>query len=248
MPGDSDLGDVDIGDSGRVVRGEPAHAQRPAARLRIRIVGTPLAGIRRKPRRRQFRRADSRRAGRLSQRGSDRGAGDANHAGSSLTARLRGARYDIDLQGDSTSYGAGAAVGHAHRHRDRDLRCDVGAQEVEYENGFKQTAWLAGGGVSMPLGRNKLFADLTRSVGPSSAGIVITRDQLRLRWHARLHAAAGLPGRRARHPRRDFVDPDRTLPAAQLCDGRRGPAVALAGGVLAALVLRLHLAEIRRTR
>ena len=58
----------------------------------------------------------------------------------------------------------------------------IGAQEVEYENGFKQTAWLAGGGVNMPLGRNTLFADLTRGIGPSSAGMVITRDQLRLRW------------------------------------------------------------------
>ena len=46
----------------------------------------------------------------------------------------------------------------------------------------------------MPVGRNELFADLTRSVGPSSAGIVITRDQLRAALVTRLHAAAGLPG------------------------------------------------------
>ena len=34
----------------------------------------------------------------------------------------------------------------------------------------------------MPFGRNTLFADLVRGVGPSSAGIIITRDQLRLSW------------------------------------------------------------------
>ena len=100
---------------------------------------------------------------------------------SSLTARLRGARYDLDFQGESTSYGLEVQW---------DTRTDseietfvrVGAQEVEYENGYKQTAWLAGGGVNMPFGRNTLFADLARGVGPSSAGIIITRDQLRLSW------------------------------------------------------------------
>jgi len=100
---------------------------------------------------------------------------------SSLTARLRGARYDIQFQGESTSYGL-EVQWDTRTETEIETFVRVGAQEVEYENGFKQTAWLAGGGVSMPLGRNTLFADLTRGIGPSSAGLVITRDQLRLRW------------------------------------------------------------------
>jgi hypothetical protein len=43
-----------------------------------------------------------------------------------------------------------------------------------------------------------LFADLARNVGPSSAGVVVTRDQLRLRWTRamtpRLSLLAGLRG------------------------------------------------------
>jgi len=41
---------------------------------------------------------------------------------------------------------------------------------------------VAAAGVEMPIGRNQLFADLVRSVGPSSAGIVVARDQVRVRW------------------------------------------------------------------
>ena len=47
-------------------------------------------------------------------------------------------------------------------------------------------------------GRNEVFADLSRNVGPSSAGTVITRNQLRVRWTyaltPRLSLLAGLRG------------------------------------------------------
>ena len=103
--------------------GEPAHAHvglRPT--LRLRIVGTPRAGIRRQLRRRQFRRGDPRRAGRLSKRGSDRRAGDANHAG--LLAHRAAARRALRHRapGRLDLVWPRSAVGHAHRHRDRDLR------------------------------------------------------------------------------------------------------------------------------
>jgi len=115
----------------------------------------------------------------------------------SLTARLRGAQYEIDFQGDSTSYGAELEW---ETRNAADMRTFVraGAQRVDFEAGGSATAWLAGGGVSTIRGRNQLFADLTRSVGPSSAGIVITRDQLRFRWThdltPRLSFLAGVRG------------------------------------------------------
>ena len=116
---------------------------------------------------------------------------------SSITTRVRAARFDIDTDGDSKSYGL-------------ELQWDTrsvagtesflrgGVQQVDLADGSKENAWLAGGGVSRAIGRNQLFFDVSRSVGPSSAGEVITRDQLRLRWTRdmtpRLQFLAGLRG------------------------------------------------------
>jgi len=100
---------------------------------------------------------------------------------SSLTARLRAAQYDIETLGDSDSYGA-ELQWDTRTAAEMEAFVRVGAQNVKYESGVKENAWLAGAGVSMPFGRNQLFADLVRTVGPSSAGIIITRDQLRVRW------------------------------------------------------------------
>lgn len=100
---------------------------------------------------------------------------------SSFTARVRGARFDIDTAGESDSYGA-ELQWDTRSATERRTFLRAGAQRVDFADGDSATAWLAGAGMSMPLGRNMLFVDLSRSVGPSSAGNVITRDQLRFRW------------------------------------------------------------------
>ena len=100
---------------------------------------------------------------------------------SSLTTRVRAAQFDIDSQGDSTSYGL-ELQWDTRNAAETETFLRAGAQNVEFDNGEKEVAWLAGAGISMPVGRNQLFADLSRSVGPSSSGNVITRDQLRVRW------------------------------------------------------------------
>jgi hypothetical protein len=116
---------------------------------------------------------------------------------SSLTTRLRGARYDIDTQGATNSYGA-ELQWDTHNAADTRKFLRIGAQSVELVEGGSETAWLAGAGVSFNLGRNELFADLARSVGPSAAGVIVARDQLRLRWTRamtpRLSVLAGLRG------------------------------------------------------
>jgi hypothetical protein len=116
---------------------------------------------------------------------------------SSFTTRVRAAQFNIDTQGDSTSYGVELQWDTRTAAETRTF-LRGGAQNVEFENGEKEVAWLAGAGMSMPVGRNQLFADLSRSVGPSSAGNVITRDQLRLRWTRdftpRLALLAGVRG------------------------------------------------------
>ncbi len=181
VPGDSDLGDIDLGDSGRAFsenrrtrRGLRPMIRYEMSQRRSLEFGASLVDVD----------YDEDIFGAQVDYSSEvltAGLVTRITPVSSLTARLRGARYDIDFQGESTSYGLEVQW---------DTRTDseietfvrVGAQEVEYENGYKQTAWLAGGGVNMPFGRNTLFADLVRGVGPSSAGIIITRDQLRLSW------------------------------------------------------------------
>ena len=112
----------------------------------------------------------------------------------------------------------------------------VGAQNVELR-GRQQGDRLARGRgrESRWSGRNELFADLSRSVGPSSAGVVVARDQLRLRWTRditpRLSLLAGLRGTHDE----DLEDTDLALfSRAFLRHRRRRSAVALAGGVLAA--------------
>jgi hypothetical protein len=103
---------------------------------------------------------------------------------SSFTTRVRGARFEFDDGfNDATSYGL-ELQWNRRTASEIETFLRAGAQKIDYENGpdRTETAWLAGAGISMPVGRNTLFADLTRSVGPSSAGVVIARDQLRLSW------------------------------------------------------------------
>lgn len=116
---------------------------------------------------------------------------------SSFITRLRGAQYDIETQETTTGYGAEVEW---NKRTVADTRgyLRAGAQNVELQNGDSEIAWIAGVGVEKMVGRNELFADLSRNVGPSSAGTVVTRNQLRARWTRamtpRLSLLAGIRG------------------------------------------------------
>ena len=116
---------------------------------------------------------------------------------SSLITRARIARYDIDTREVTNAYGGEIEWG-TRTAADTRGYLRAGAQNVELQSGDSEVAWLAGAGVSLALGRNELFADLSRNVGPSSAGVVVARDQLRLRWTRamtpRLSLLAGVRG------------------------------------------------------
>ena len=138
----------------------------------------------------------------------------------SLTTRLRGANYDIDLRGETNSYGA-ELQWDTRNAADTRKYLRLGAQNVELLSGGSKTAWVAGGGASMLMGRHQLFLDLMRGVGPSSAGIVVTRDQLRLRWtYDMTPRLAFLAGIRGTHD--DDVDPDSTFRARSYATGDVG--------------------------
>ncbi len=115
----------------------------------------------------------------------------------SFIARVRGAHYDIETQQETDGYGAEIEW---NRRTAADTRgyLRAGAQNVELQNGDSEIAWIAGLGVEMMVGRNELFADLSRNVGPSSAGTIVTRNQLRARWTRamtpRLSLLAGVRG------------------------------------------------------
>jgi hypothetical protein len=116
---------------------------------------------------------------------------------STLTTRLLGARYDLDLQELRSAYGA-ELQWDTRTADDTRTYLRAGAQNIDISGGDSEVAWVAGAGVSKAIGRNELFADLARNVGPSSAGVIVTRDQLRMRWTysmtPRLSFLAGLRG------------------------------------------------------
>jgi outer membrane receptor protein involved in Fe transport len=71
------------------------------------------------------------------------------------------------------------------------------------------------------LGRNELFADASRSVGPSAAGVVVARDQLRLRWtRAMTPRFSVLAGLRGTHD--DDVNDDSAFQARSYATGDVG--------------------------
>jgi hypothetical protein len=139
---------------------------------------------------------------------------------STLTTRVRGARYDIDLRDVTDSYGAELQWDTRTAAETR-VYLRAGAQNVELTDGDSELAWLAGAGVSFVMGRNELFADLSRNVGPSSVGTVVTRDQLRLSWtRAMTPRLSLLAGLRGTHD--DDVDPGSTFQPRSYATGDVG--------------------------
>lgn len=130
----------------------------------------------------------------------------------SLTARLRAAQYDIDVREPADAYGAELQWDHEMSTETR-WYLRVGAQKVDVQgaNEFgilteeSKTAVIAGVGTNFLLGRNELFVDLTRNAGASSAGVLVARDELRVRWvRALTPRLSFLAGLRATHD--DLLD------------------------------------------
>ena len=102
---------------------------------------------------------------------------------STLTTRARASRYEIN-EGDqrSDAYGLELELGSETTQTTRSF-LRVGAQNTDFTrpNGdsANETSWLAGAGVRWTAGLTEVFADATRTVGPTSSGSVVERDQLR---------------------------------------------------------------------
>jgi hypothetical protein len=125
----------------------------------------------------------------------------------SFTTRLRAARYDIEIREPSNGYGVELQW---DRLTSTDTRWYVraGAQKIDVQAADEfgilieeaKTAVVGGAGMNFLLGRNELFLDLSRNVGASSAGVLVARDQLRVRWtRAVTPRLSFLAGMRATH-------------------------------------------------
>ena len=205
VPGGADLGEADIGDSGRVLVDEPAHARCAAARRssyemsqrRSLEFGANFTDVSYRPCRSPARRSTTRTA--------DLTAGLvmrvsptrlADHAGARRALRHRDSgrldsSYGVELQWD-TRTATGLADFPARRRAER--RASQTART--------ETAWLAGAGVSLPIGPQPA---VRRPVAQRRSVVGRHRDHARPvapALDARHDAAARLPGRRARHARR----------------------------------------------
>ncbi len=139
---------------------------------------------------------------------------------SSWTLRARGARFETELDESTTTVGLQMQWDTRTAAETRSyLR--LGAEQLEFIDGGNDVSWVAGAGVSFQRGRNEMFIDLSRSIGPSNAGLVIARDQLRLRWTRdmtpRLALVAGVRGTYD-----DSVDPDAIYQARTYATGDLG--------------------------
>lgn len=97
---------------------------------------------------------------------------------STLYVRALGFQYDTSTTTDA--YGGEVEWNTQYSENSR-AYIRLGAQQTKPENGPSDSNVIAGAGGQWASQRNRLFLDLTRSVGPVAAGTVVERYQLRLR-------------------------------------------------------------------
>lgn len=144
------------------------------------------------------------------------GVGYALSERTSLTLRARASQYQTTF--DTDAYGGEVEWGRAVSENSR-MYVRLGAQQTKPERGESDTNVVAGLGGRWAGQRNALFLDLTRTVGPISAGTIVERYQLRLRIDhdisqraslllgARLSRDEGIEGVAA-YPRREYATAD----------------------------------------
>jgi hypothetical protein len=136
---------------------------------------------------------------------------------STLTLRARTSRYETTF--DSEAYGA-EVEWRSDYSQTANVYVRVGAQQTELSRGNapSETTFIGGLGGRWDWPTTNLFADLTHSVGPTSAGAVVERSQLRLRMtravQPRFSIIAGVRGthdqaiRSTTYPDRDYLTGD----------------------------------------
>jgi hypothetical protein len=211
-----DLGDPDAVDSGRLlqrnrrnyVRIEPYFRYDLTQRLRLELDGRYL----RADFDEQFNGAQQD----FDEQAAAAGMGFMLSGRSSIMLRGLASRYQTNFSTDA--YGGEIEWGTNYSENSR-VYVRVGAQQTRPERRESNTNLIAGVGGRWASPRNSLFLDLTRSVGPVSAGTVVERNQLRVRLEHGISPRLALQlGARAsrdeeirevgNYPRRDYVTAD----------------------------------------
>jgi hypothetical protein len=98
----------------------------------------------------------------------------------SLTFRARASRYETVFNSDA--YGA-EVEWRSEYSQTSQVYLRLGGQQTELASGRgdSETSVIAGAGGRWTWPTTNAFADLTRTVGPTSAGVIVERSQLRLR-------------------------------------------------------------------
>ena len=121
--------------------------------------------------------------------GVDVGFGFVTSQRSTVTVSALAARYDVEIEGNSADAYALELDWTTSATELMETFLRVGAQQTNFEDneltgepGEEVTSWLAGAGVRRSVKLTELFFDVTHSVGPTSSGFVVQRDQVRFRW------------------------------------------------------------------
>lgn len=114
----------------------------------------------------------------FSEVGAGAGFGFLTSQRSALIARVLASQYETTTTTDA--YGGEFEWNTQYSPNSR-AYVRLGAQQTKPERGSSDTNFIAGAGGQWASQRNRLFVDLTRSVGPVSAGTVVERHQLRVR-------------------------------------------------------------------
>ena len=132
----------------------------------------------------------------------------------SVTLRGRASQYETAF--DATGYGAEVEWRSAIT-QTSEVYVRLGGQQTDIDraNASTETSVIAGAGGRWTWPTTNLFADLTRTVGPTAAGAVVERNQIRLRMtralQPRLSFIAGVRGTKdeaidsATYPTREYL-------------------------------------------
>jgi hypothetical protein len=139
---------------------------------------------------------------------------------STVIARARASRYETVFESDA--YGA-EVEWRADYSQTSHLYVRLGGQQTDLDSGSgpSETNVIAGAGGRWTWPTTSAFVDLTRSVGPTSAGAVVERTQLRLRLDRAVRPRLSIFGG-ARGIRDEGVSEASTYPTREYLTGELG--------------------------
>jgi hypothetical protein len=139
---------------------------------------------------------------------------------STVLVRGRASRYDTVF--DADAYGA-EVEWRSDYTQNAHLYARVGAQQTDLDRSgtSSQTNVIAGVGGRWTWPTTNLFTDLTRTVGPTSAGAVVERTQLRLRLQRAIRPRFSIMGG-VRGNRDEAIDDASSYPTRKYLTGEMG--------------------------